>query len=335
MLDSLLLATATLLPLDTAPAPQATLTAEPRHASPLVRRLRVTTDLEFDSISAQMGEQEIPSEFLPQLEIEISVERNLTVRDVPEPVADGESLAAFSRTFETVEGEGMLFVAESGTVRDDREASVASELAGRSVRFERDGAGEPFAPVPPAEADFELPPDLRSDLDARSLLPEEGEEAEPGDSWSVGHEALDAWIDPCGRGLWAWTEDLEDDSWESEPEADGGFRVSFEGWVAEAEGQLARLAFEGTREHTKERPNDLAAVPVTEGPGLERMTETETWNGTFVWDCERGTVRSVEATAEVRSETTLATTEDAEGPAFVSTVLVLGERTLAVETELE
>lgn len=324
MLDSLLVSALLLTPsiTDAATLDPVAFEAGPRFTGELLREVTTSYDLELESISAVMNGQDVPAEFLPDLEIEAGFETRFKVRD--EALQAG-SMLGVKRTYEVVEGSGLSYVAMNGEMTEDEEATVTCPLIGKAVLFQRENEDEELTaePADPAAA-LELPEDLAFDLDLVELLP--SGKVEPGDRWDRDVAPLEALRNAGGAGLWEWSQDLDaDGEWPEEPEVEGSLEITFDGWLPNGEGRLARLELEGQMTSRRVRPNDLEDIPVTTGPGTESRTDIHDWTGELIWNVEQGRMHSLEAVAELTSTSILETTEESEGPPFDSTVVLKGE----------
>ena len=336
LLTSLLLGSAFTPVPECSAASRAALHAEPvaleaslRLEDERVRVVETAYDLQFESIEATMNGGEVPAEFLPELEIEGAGERRLVVRDAPVGAAAGDGLL---RSYEEVEGTESIYVAMGGEISEDEEASASSVLAGEDLRFERQG--DAFVARPEAALAERLPDDLRFDLDLAGLLPDEP--VAVGDEWSAPAAALDALRDPCGPGFWEWSADLSGErQYDEVEEPTGTLDLTFESWVPEHEGRLARLTLTGGSSEGRTRPHDLEEIPVAEGPGTEAVLDTVDWRGEVVWDVVEGRLHSADLTGDLTSESTVATTDDNPGPSFSSTVVLVGEIRLRSRVEAE
>jgi len=172
-----------------------TLAYAPAPGTRLERAFLQERVLEMRDFSVVMNGYEVPSEYLPDLEIDIRSRTELRVSDEIAEVAGGRPLVLL-RTYEEVADERSERVAMDGAESSSEEGTGRSELEGRRVRFtwrEDDGA---YEHVVVTDESASLPEGLEEDLDLRAFLAPG--EVEVGEAWEVELEAFAALLRPGG-----------------------------------------------------------------------------------------------------------------------------------------
>ena len=325
-----LLSGATLLPI----SPVA-LQLEPDAGTVLTKTLSASLQQSFDRLEVMMGGQPVPSEFLPEMDMEQADSRELSVTDEYVEVEDGRAIV-LKRTYDDVGGErseSMSMAGFEGVEDTEYEGEAESELAEKTVRFEWNGDSESYSVAYPDDEDETPPSDLIADYDLTALLPEE--EVEAGDSWTVDAEAIQWLFDIGGDLELEWDEDVADDSEPFEEDFGGELELTLESIEKEDGARIARIEVEGEVSFSESYESDLEQVPVVDGPGTEiYMTELEL-SGVLSWDLDLGALRALQLKGEGELATELSVDDPEPGQEFESTVFfdVEFEVEIAVEPE--
>ena len=164
--------------------------------------------LELESMSVQFNGEEIPAEYLGEVDGSMGHEASFRVTDVFEAVGDGRPTRLL-RSYDELSGkETATFADEDGDETD--ETPKTSALEGKRVVFvwnDEEGAHE-AAFAEGEEGDEALLADLEEDMDLRELLP--GHAVEPGDRWEIEPAVFDRMMSP-GGDLALQGEDEEDE----------------------------------------------------------------------------------------------------------------------------
>jgi hypothetical protein len=301
-----------------------TLTARREPGRTLTRTIASQTELTGGDLTVTMDGQDVPSEYLPELTVDITAESSLQV-------VDEHAGTALVRSFEALSSEAMIDVDLGGYMGQEGkriEAFATSPLQGRAVRFapsedggtvatfvgERDSAE---VPAEVAHAESALLAGLRQELDLAAWLP-----AAPvaiGARWKAPAAALLELLEPGGKLAWKWSApDAEDEV--TSRSIPGEVELELVR-VAESGGRsLATLRVSGTFEHTTTSPTDLADVPVAQGTATETRTAQTTLRGDLVWDISGGHLVSAELVTELQLLSRTIKDPGQEGPEYESTL---------------
>jgi hypothetical protein len=252
----------------------------------------------LDELVVVMNGQEVPSEYLPAMELDLESDLRIVVSDVVHEAADGRPLA-LERTFVALERNASEEFTMAPSTESLTAATGTSPLEGERVAFTWDAEGGAY--VTTRVAGSEVLDGLEEDMDLRGFLPESGD-VEVGDSWEVEIAALTSLFEPGGDLRWEWSgDDLEGD-YGADPELEGEVVARL---ASLQEGGTARVELEGELSALTEAPTDLAEVPVVDGTATELTTTTYTLEGALVWNTAAGHLERLELVAmlEVQVET--------------------------------
>lgn len=297
------------------------------------KRLRVEETTELSEFRVFMNGGEVPSEFLPEMELDWKETTELVVQDTYVEMATGRP-QRLKRSYETIERsmESSFQMPDQMPEPVQSSDEAETELEGRTVLFAWDeNAAEYRAEWAEGEGPADLLAELSEDRDLRALLPEG--DVQEGASWKVPAEALALLLDPTGdlslsadgehSSEWLIEYDEEQLSGEAvltlgPTKTVGGLRVA----EIEIEGEIA---FEGTC------PGDLSQTPVASGPATRVDTVTTQIEGRLSWNLEAGIVHSVALDSELRVESV--TTKDGGEPDYSHTMVFRGRRSLVLDCE--
>ena len=295
-----------------------TLTARREPGLTLTRTVTSRTELTGGDLRVKMDGQDVPSEFLPELTIDVTQASSVLVRDE-------HAATAFVRSFEALSSEATIEVDLGGYMGQSGErieAFATSPLQGRAVRFTPTEDGVTVATFADerdatevAGDDHALLAGLREDQDLAAWLPE-GPVA-VGARWQAPAAALRELIEPSGALAWKWS---------SPDAAEHAASRSITGdvelelvRVTDADGRaIAALRVSGTFEHTTTRATDLADVPVADGTATETRTAATTLRGDLVWDVAGGHLVSAELVTELDQTSRTVKDPGQEGPEYES-----------------
>lgn len=299
------------------------------------RTARLTTELNLEggSLEVLMDDEEVPSMYLPDLNLDLTDRRELEVTET-----FGED--SWLRRHDTVawESQGSMTMDMGGAEQMFPWSETPdSPVEGRVLRLTRDGDGAmECEPADGEDLEAALLERLAIDLSLVELLPAAGDgPPAPGDTWIVPGVAMAPFFD-VGGGL-GW--DLSDEAREQlapaydERSVGGHLEVTW----AEVQGDHAHLSLEGSLVHTMVKPGDLGHVPVVDGTATDTITETWEARGELVWDLGTHQVLELRLAGDLDQKSVTLRDPDQEGPTYSSTFLISGSYRveLAVETSAE
>jgi hypothetical protein len=287
--------------------------------------IEAVIELEGGQLWCSMNGSEVPSEYLPELFLEMTDVRTLELMETFEG-------GAWLRRYDTVgwENDGSFSMDYTGSEMSyPWSSAIESPIEGRVVRLtpEADGSvAREFADD--GEDDADLLAGLQADLRLAALLPD-GPVAE-GAAWKADGSELGMLFDPCG-----------DLAWDMDPEA--AERLMPEIRTREHSGELgitlrelsedgerAYCRVEGVLTRTTEQPGDLSQVPVVDGTATDTVTETWELEGELVWDLAAHAVLSLELDGELQQDTLTARDPDQPGSTYESLFPLSGNYSLTI-----
>jgi len=312
-----------------APALQSeTVTLTPRldAGATLTRTVTQTAAFTGGSLTVEMDGRPVPAEFLPDLSIESTERRAVTL-------ADRHTARGVIRSFEALEATASVAVDMGGYMGQGEtafDATADSPLEARRVRFGAEGAAfvdEDGGALDATASDKALLQGLAPGADLAAWWP--GRAVAVGEAWQGPADALLELSAPSGDLGWRWT------SAEVERRTD---RRSLAGEVTltlralrEVDGRpVAEVDVAGRLERTESAATDLRDVPVADGTATETRTATLALRGTLTLDVRGGHLTTAELSAEV--EEVVATVKDPgqPGPEYRSTLTFRGTEAYTV-----
>jgi hypothetical protein len=293
----------------------------------LARSFRSSYRLASEELSSWIGGEEVPSAYLPELEVELRRSLSLEVGDRILAVAEGRP-AELLRTFEALEEEEMQSFRMPPQTDEQGERVGRCELVGSSVLFRWDEQAQDYRVSHPDESEDPELEGLVEDLGLRAWLPEE--DPGPGASWEIDAELVAALQAPAGELPMRWSGAGFEER-DGEPEWSGELVARY---VEHDEEQgLARIALAGELILVETRATDLEHVPVAEGDATETSTTYHRVEGTLLWDLEAGHMRSLELRCDLAVDSELVRDEGQPGPSFESLLTFRGEWVVELEVE--
>lgn len=279
----LVLALVTVLCLAPAPKPVALVYA-PAAGTTLQRTWRVSYALELEEMSMSFDGEELPAEYMEDMDSTNSREETRIVTDVLEAVADGRA-TRLVRRFDTLEARDvMTFSGE-----DDEESESSSPLEGKSVVFswnDEDEAHE-VAYSEGEEGDEEDLDGLEEDMDLRALLP--SGEVEPKASWDLAPRVFDSLMALGGDLLEEEEEEEIVGGDELEENLDGTFRATFLELREQDGVRVAVVRLEvDVKTYADEEIAEAGDEEMGEMSGTERTEMAVEAEGELLWDLEHG-----------------------------------------------
>jgi hypothetical protein len=291
-------------------------------------------DLEGGELTVVMGGQEIPAEFLPELNL---VEENRVTLSITETfVASGEAgPTEWLRRYDEVtwNNEGSMSMSQMETENSfPWEAKAETPFTERVIRFSSDD-GEEFARELADDGDEIELDGLQASLGLSELLPEEP--VDVGGQWKVDGKLLGMLFEPGG-----------DFSWELDPEAakhmlpevrersHSGELTLVLSKISEEDG--ARIAFcsvDGDLVRTTVQAGDLSEVPVADGTATDTIEEIWGLGGELRWDLTANHVISLSLEGELVSSTHTVRDPDQPGAPYESTFTVEGSYSVELASE--
>ncbi len=293
-------------------------------------------DLEFEGLSSVVAGQEVPSQYLPEIEMELVQRFELQIDDHVLRVADGRP-TLLERSFEKGASSHRRRFSMDGPFVDPMSEEGAwdaeSTLEGRVVRFTR------IDDEDACESEYvgkEGPPfmleGLVEDMDWRSMLPEDTEDLEiaVGARWECQAEAGYALLVPGGNLHWETPEYVNDDDMLKPIAAvDGGLKARIV--AVDAKQQRCSIELEGELVTKHVAETDLERIPVADGTATATTTTTYELQGLLVWDLEHNHAVSLRAEADVQLESLTLKDEGQPGGDFESSMELRGTWELAME----
>ena len=314
-------------------APRETPRYAPAEDTILVKVFSQSTELELEQLSSVMDGQEIPPEFMPEIELFVGSERHVAVTDRIVS-ADGGRPLVLERTFDTITAKASESLRMEPGGESTARGAATSPLEGRTVRFTWNADDEEYEATYTDGEDGEHAPDeLAEDMDLRAFLPPD--EVEEGDEWELDAEVLSVLFVPGGDLEWEWELDegmegtYEDGD---DREYDGTLRVLFAGF--EQDGRLAVLELSGEVESFDEGPGDLEHIPVVSGTATISTTTYFDLEGRIWWDLAAGHLDALELVAALAMKSVTEKDPGQPGPEFMSTVLLSGTWTSEVSVQV-
>ena len=314
-------------------APRETPRYAPAEDTILVKVFSQSTELELEQLSSVMDGQEIPPEFMPEIELFVGSERHVAVTDRIVS-ADGGRPLVLERTFDTITAKASESLRMEPGGESTARGAATSPLEGRTVRFTWNADDEEYEATYTDGEDGEHAPDeLAEDMDLRAFLPPD--EVEEGDEWELDAEVLSVLFVPGGDLEWEWELDegmegtYEDGD---DREYDGTLRVLFAGF--EQDGRLAVLELSGEIESFEEGPGDLEHIPVVSGTATISTTTYFDLEGRIWWDLAAGHLDALELVAALAMKSVTEKDPGQPGPEFTSTVLLSGTWTSEVSVQV-
>ncbi len=307
------------------------LSYRPAEGTAVRRTIRSEAMIELVELTSVVNGQEVPPEYMPDLELRFGWDNTTVVTDHIEKVADGRP-TLLRRTFEEVSRVETQETSMPPYEEESLSREGGSRLEGRTVVF---AWGEDEEYELSYAKDIDGPPldELTEDLDLRLFLP--GYEVAEGDRWSVDEELLELLWNPGGNLSIEWTGDELEEHGGEEQETTGGLEVTFAGWDPEAEGRLALLRVKGDYATTETAKTTLEHIPITDGTATETIDTDYQVEGTLAWDVEAGLARRLDLTIDIEMVMDTVRDEGQPGMDFESTLVAGGEWTFAIEVEIE
>lgn len=326
------------LPLLAAGPAEVALRFAPAEGAAVSKTFTSTASLEGGDLRVVMDGQEVPPEFLPEIELTVESAMVYAFTDRYASVADGRPtvlLRTYDEIDETHEMTTSIVGLEgSDDVDEEQGTTGSSTLEGRTVRFAWDAEeGEYARSFEGGDGDVALLEDLEEDTDLRGLLP--GGEIEVGDRWEVDAEDFAAWFLPGGDLGVVYEGDGADDmnADPTETSFDGELVLKLTGVHDEGGERLAAIDVEGDVTMTVVAPTDLDDIPVVDGDATETTTSRYELTGELIWNVSAGRLARAELEAETTVEIELVKDPAAPGPTFESVVTLEGTTTCTVEVE--
>jgi hypothetical protein len=256
-----------------------------------------------DSMRMFMGDQEMPAEMMPKMELSIDSEDDFVISDEYLEIADGRP-TKLKRTFEKLSSSSTQDMqmelpedVEPSEEMGPKTSNKSSELEGKAVLFAWDEkASEYKRTFADGEGEERLLADLAEDMDLRAFLP--GKSVKVGDTWEVDAVVASEAINSPGGDL-----HLEDDDDDGKFEgfdrdmrdsAKGEVKATFKGMRDEGGRQVGVIAIAG--KVTSQAEGEEEGDEGTETRKAEVETEFE---GEILWDVESGHLHSAQISGPV------------------------------------
>lgn len=308
-------------------------TLAPEPGTRVLRSAQQSFTLSLEGWDVVWNGAQVPSGFLPELEIEVTEEARVEVEDEYLECAAGRPLrlrrrvlAAAGTALEASDIDG-----EPAGPVGEREGT--SELEGCVVLFAEGGAERTLEEGDCSDEALER---LVVDMDLTGLLDPEGV-ARDEDGWEVELEAQSP-LDLAGAFSILF-EDVEGSERHGDPDqlarnAQGTWLVRPDGQREEDGRELEVFALEARVETFAESAADLAEVPIVDGSATELTSMRFEYEGEALWDPAESRLHAAELRADVSM--TVKVTRDLEGvegePTYHHVLRFAGEAALRIET---
>ena len=309
----------------------------PEEGSRWVKTFTQTSSLEGAELSVVMDGEEVPSEFLPELELTIENESEVRITDTYVAMGDGRP-TELARSFESIREEIASAIdmgGFEGTEPQEGEVRGSSELQGETVVFTWDEDAQAYeAAFEDEDTDVALLDGLVEDTDLRGILPEDA--VDVGDEWTVDAEAVAAVLGWPGGELGVEYEGDDTETYNVEvlgTSYDGELTLTLEGTHDQDRTRVASIRIEGQVQVRVGRAGNLDRVPVVDGAATETTILDLEIEGELVWNLDAGYLSSLELEADAVVEILLVKNPGEPGPAFESSVVLEGESSFAVKAE--
>ena len=209
----------------------------PVQGAQLEKRFQSSLELRFDELTSTMNGQEVPPEFLPEMDLLITDERSVVVLDEYVAVAGGRPRNLL-RTFREITVETLEEFSMEPDIESSERATGSSELVDETLRFVAGSSSDDYArSFTERVGGDELLAGLVEDMDLRAILPDGAVEKD--DTWEVDANFLHALQRPGGN-LSIELDDGEKEEW-GELEFSGGLKATLAGFrTGDGQGEVCR-----------------------------------------------------------------------------------------------
>jgi hypothetical protein len=281
----------------------------------LRRVVQLSTELDLEDMQTVMNGQEIPQEYMPEIEITVMRASTLVVTDRIVEAAGGRPLL-LERTFDSIASEATEEVTLDGDP-NVRQGTASSPLEGRGIRFTWNENGEEYEA---ASTDDEKPIEgLLEDMDLRAFLPDE--EVEVGDTWKLEAAVLAELLRPGGDLDLEWEGDELRGTNREGAVVSGQITARF---ASIQDDGLALIEVTGEVETHDEWAGDLEHIPIVDGTATTTSTTTFVLDGRLFWNVEAGHLDSLELETDMSVESLTRKDPGQPGGDFESTVHLIG-----------
>jgi len=297
---------------------------DPAPGTTLVRAFEHEQDLVLDSMSILMDGYEVPSEYLPEMELDIHSLVRVVVTDRLVEIDEGRPrvlLRTYDELATSASSEFVMIPGDSAL----EEGSATSALEGRSVRFEWDPEGGSYA-VAFTEDEGDLPEELAEDMGLRAFLPEDA--VEEGDEWELDASVLHDVFRPGGDLAWDWS---RSEGMRGEIEEAHAFDGTLTARLTGIDEGVAEIELEGSFHEEDESEGDLSDVPVADGTATTFRTRTYELEGILRWNVEAGHVAGLALASAIEMEMRTVKDPDQGGPEYQHTMVFSGDWACTLE----
>lgn len=281
----------------------------------LTRVFQLVTELDMEGMRTVMNGQEIPAEYLPEMEIHVLSASTFAVTDRIVQVADGRPLE-LRRTFDSVASQTSEELSLQGEDTNSME-TASSPYEGREIRFTWNEDDEEYEAV--FADDDEVIDGLWEDMDLRGFLPEE--EVEEDDTWELAPDVFAALLSPGGDLALQWEGDDLQGGDHADDELTGKVEARFAGIQDDG---LALIEITGEVETQSKEAGDLEHIPVADGTATITSSTTFELDGRLYWKLEAGHLDSLELDAKMKVDHLTEKDPDQPGGDFAATVILTG-----------
>lgn len=281
-----------------------------------------SVQMESEELTSTTNGQEVPAQYLPDLQIVIESSLEVQVRDTYQKVEDGKPLS-FRRHYATLIGEGDFEMSMPPAPEQFKDFESEHSLQDEQVQFNWNAETESYdlELIDKEQTDEDLDV-LEADMDLLGFLPKESVSA--GDSWDIDTAAMSKLFQPGG--------DLKLDSMD-----DGGedyeniattskLRATLKR-VQHVDGmQQAVIEIEGDYTDKSQRATTLEDIPITDGTAMETMTTNFQIEGELVWNLSAGHAHALELSSTFDLVTDTVRDPDQPGVSFTARVTFSGEQ---------
>jgi len=287
----------------------------PAENTTLRRVLQLSTELDLEDMRTVMNGQEIPQEYMPEIEITIMRASTFVVSDRIVEADDGRPLV-LERAFDSIASQASEEVTMDGDATV-KQGTASSPYEGSEVRFTWDQDGEEYEAV--SADDGEPIEGLLEDMDLRAYLP--AEEVEVGDTWTLEADALAGLLRPGGDLGLEWEGDELRGSHREDADMSGQITARFAGIQDDG---LALVEVTGEVRTHDELAGDLEHIPIVDGTATITSSTTFVLDGRLFWNVEAGHLDSLELEADMSVESLTRKDPGQPGGDFETTVFLIG-----------
>ncbi|MCP3917930.1 MAG: hypothetical protein GY711_20480 [bacterium] len=314
----------------------ATLRFAPEDGSRWTKTYEVTTELEGAELEVIMDGQPVPSEYLPQLDMQMTLKDEYELTDTYVRTVKGRPIE-LKRTYATIASQASQTLdmgGFEGAETQEFEVSGTSELVGETIFFEWDADEESYttAFAEGSETDATLLDGLTEDTDFRDLLPQGEAEAagelEVGAEWTADASAIAALLLQPGSELHIVYEGEGAEEYNKqidEASVEGEVKLTLQSTSQEDGRNVATIAVEAEAIVVASGPGSLEQVPGIDGAATETTTIEYLLEGELTWDLDANYASALSLEGDLELDVHVVRDPSEPGPTFETTAKLDGK----------